>query len=140
MVAEVARHWRSGDAKRDKFEVVARAAIQAVELDCLKDLYAKKREENMGVRELMISLGCGSRVEIVQVVEELVEKASVLEEVQKCTGWAKEDLVRECSELKRKLTSLSRKNHEILSLQRQLEEKQREIEHLRAEQAALKKV
>ncbi|XGW16193.1 hypothetical protein V3C99_001554, partial [Haemonchus contortus] len=140
-VAEVARHWRSGDAKRDKFEAVARAAIQAVEeqLDCLKGLYAKKREENMGVRELMISLGCGSRVEVVQVVEELVEKASVLEEVQKCTGWADEDLVRECSELKRKLTSLSRKNHEILSLQRQLEEKQREIDQLRAEQAAVKK-
>ncbi|VDO85689.1 unnamed protein product [Haemonchus placei] len=141
VVAEVARHWRSGDAKRDKFEAVARAAIQAVEeqLDCLKGLYAKKREENVGVRELMISLGCGSRVEMVQVVEELVEKASVLEEVQKCTGWADEDLVRECSELKRKLTSLSRKNHEILSLQRQLEEKQREIDQLRAEQAAVKK-
>ncbi|VDO21413.1 unnamed protein product [Haemonchus placei] len=93
----------------------------------------------MEVRELMISLGCGSRVEMVQVVKELVEKASVLEEVQKCTGWADEDLVRECSELERKLTSLSRKNNEILSLQRQLEERQREIDHLRAEQAAEKK-
>ncbi|KAK5966272.1 hypothetical protein GCK32_002297 [Trichostrongylus colubriformis] len=141
VVAEVAKHWRIGDAKRDEFEAVARTAVQSAEkqLECLKKLCARNKEGSMGVRELMFSLGCASRLQLVQIVENLVEKASVLEEVQKCTGWSEGDLVRECSELKRKLSRLSHKEEEILSLQRRLEEKQREVDRLLAEQAATKK-
>ncbi|KAK5971671.1 hypothetical protein GCK32_006177 [Trichostrongylus colubriformis] len=101
----------SRGARNEELEELKSAEKQ---LERLKELCAKNKEGSMGVRELMDSLGCASRLQLVQIVEDLVEKASVLEEVQKCTGWSEGDL-------------------------RRLEEKQREVDRLLAEQAATKK-
>lgn len=118
-----------GDPKREKVEDVARvAAEEAVrQLETLKELCARESEQSVGFQQLMKSLECSSRVELVQTIEDLVLKASVVEEVRESTGWLQDDIALPCSELIKKEAQLLEKEQNVISLQKQLEAAQREL-------------
>ncbi|KAK6033275.1 hypothetical protein OSTOST_00503 [Ostertagia ostertagi] len=132
-VAEVSKHWRTNDPKRERFEGVTRAAVEVAEnqLAKLKEACAKSAKEQRGFRQLMSSLEAILNT-ILFKRWSLLEKAAVVDEILRRTEWRLEEVVNSCVELKKKMTQLARKENEILSLQKQLEEKAKEIEVLKS--------
>ncbi|VDO34909.1 unnamed protein product [Haemonchus placei] len=79
----------------------------------------EEKERNVA-EELMAALDCFAQMEVVEAVEELAIKAAMINEIEKCTGWEREQTVVNCKELKKRMIKLMEKEKEVLSLQREL--------------------
>ncbi|VDO66249.1 unnamed protein product [Heligmosomoides polygyrus] len=130
VVAEVAKHWRTSEPKRESFEKVARDAAQVAMqhiLD-LKELCLQRRGERECLEVLMECLGSTTRYEVVEKMEELVSHGEVVKKVVEITGWQPEQIVKRCCTMREKI---DRKKQHIAELQRQLELREKELEELR---------
>ncbi|RCN30652.1 hypothetical protein ANCCAN_23574 [Ancylostoma caninum] len=133
--AEVAKYWRIGDEKREKFEELARSSTEQVvdQITYLKELCIRSKQEHDSFEQIRASLGCETQLDFVQS-EMLVEKAAIIEAIKESTDWPENEIVNRCANLKEETTTLARKSEEIMFLQRQLEARERELEELRAAQ------
>ncbi|KAL6739181.1 hypothetical protein Aduo_012663 [Ancylostoma duodenale] len=130
LVAEVAKHWRTNEAKRENFEKVARQVTQAA-MVCVLDLKEKciaQRENRQRFEQVMASLGCATQVEFVTKMEELVECATIVSAIEEATSWSQETIVEHCTDLS---NVVAQKEAELSQLQAKLVEQQREIERLK---------
>ncbi|KAK6056783.1 zinc knuckle [Cooperia oncophora] len=133
--AEIAKCWRIGDTKRDSCERVVRSAVNEVERELrdLKQMCAENERERVGFKKLMTSLGCTTQLELVEAVEELAVEAAITKDIEKCTGWARDDVLENCTQLKKRLIKLLEKEKEVVLLQRQLEMARRELDLIRSQ-------
>ncbi|KAL6726738.1 hypothetical protein Aduo_008677 [Ancylostoma duodenale] len=134
--AEVAKYWRIGDEKREKFEEVARSSTEQLvdQITYLKELCIRSKQERDSFEQIKASLGCETQLDFVQSVEMLVEKAAIIEAIKESTDWPENEIVNRCANLEEETTTLARKNEEIVFLQKQLEARERELEKSRAAQ------
>ncbi|KAL6723814.1 hypothetical protein Aduo_018780 [Ancylostoma duodenale] len=130
LVAEVAKHWRTSEAKRENFEKVARQVTQAAMVGVLdlKQKCVAQRESRQCFEQVMTSLGCATQVEFVTKMEELVECATIVNAIEEATSWSQETIVEKCTDLSK---VIAQKEVELSQLQAKLVEQQREIERLR---------
>ncbi|KIH58473.1 hypothetical protein ANCDUO_11319 [Ancylostoma duodenale] len=128
--AEVAKYWRIGDEKREKFEEVARSSTEQLvdQITYLKELCIRSKQERDSFEQIKASLGCETQLDFVQSVEMLVEKAAIIEAIKESTDWPENEIVNRCANLEEETTTLARKNEEIVFLQKQLEARERELE------------
>ncbi|KAK6049813.1 hypothetical protein COOONC_12682 [Cooperia oncophora] len=54
-------------------------------------------------------------------------------DIEKCTGWARDDVLENCTQLKKRLIKLLEKEKEVVLLQRQLEMARRELDLIRSQ-------
>ncbi|XGW28157.1 hypothetical protein V3C99_008173, partial [Haemonchus contortus] len=130
--AEVAKYWRTGDARRENCERVLRMAVAEVEQQLTQLKQACEGNERNVAEERMAALNCSTQVEVVEAVEELAVKAAMIDEIEKCTGWEQEEIVLNCKELKKRIMKLLEKEKEVLSLQRELELTRKELQSLKS--------
>ncbi|KAL6735561.1 hypothetical protein Aduo_005990 [Ancylostoma duodenale] len=130
LVAEVAKHWRTNEAKRENFEKVARQVTQAAMVGVLdfKEKCVAQRESRQCFEQVMTSLGCATQVEFVTKMEELVECATTVNAIEEATSLSQENIVEKCTDLSK---VIAQKEVELSQLQAKLVEQQREIERLR---------
>ncbi|KAL6733116.1 hypothetical protein Aduo_003797 [Ancylostoma duodenale] len=130
LVAEVAKHWRTSEAKRENFEKVARQVTQAAMVGVLnlKEKCVAQRESRQCFEQVMTSLGCATQVEFVTKMEELVECATIVSAIEEATSWSQETIVEHCTDLS---NVVAQKEAELSQLQAKLVEQQREIERLK---------
>ncbi|KIH52204.1 hypothetical protein ANCDUO_17697 [Ancylostoma duodenale] len=130
LVAEVAKHWRTSEAKRENFEKVARQVTQAAMVGVLdlKEKCVAQRESRQCFEQVMTSLGCATQVEFVTKMKELVECATIVNAIEEATSWSQETIVEKCTDLSK---VIAQKEVELSQLQAKLVEQQREIERLR---------
>ncbi|XGW34805.1 hypothetical protein V3C99_018658 [Haemonchus contortus] len=130
--AEVAKYWRTGDARRENCERVLRMVVAEVEQQLTQLKQACEGNERNVAEELMAALNCTTQVEVVEAVEELAIKAAMIDKIEKCTGWEQEEIVMNCKELKKRMMKLLEKEKEVLSLQRELELTRKELQSLKS--------
>ncbi|KAK6018546.1 zinc knuckle [Ostertagia ostertagi] len=130
--AELAKYWRTGDAKRESCERVLRMAVAEVEQQLAQLKQACEGNERNVAEELMAALNCATQVEVVEAVEELAVKAAMIDEIERCTNWEREQIVLNCKELKKRMIKLIEKEKEVASLQRELEMARKELQVLKS--------
>ncbi|KHJ92543.1 hypothetical protein OESDEN_07571 [Oesophagostomum dentatum] len=133
LAAEVSKHWRIGDAKRGAFEKMLESSTNDMEamLSSLAQLCQESEEERKTMKQLMMSLRCPTRYELLGVMEELTEKAALVDAVQSHTSWPENEILEKCCRAEQKEARLLETESKIVALQRQLEAQQKEIEKLR---------